>query len=130
MIAKPGDSNYSRLSVMLSYCTDIEKLLEVSKDDFYPNPKISSAIIKLTPHTKVVLDKFIIKVSRALFQHKKKKTRNALQDSFHEIADMDKKTVKKLINQLNTKMMEKRVVKLEPNEILEISNQLKLLMEP
>jgi 16S rRNA (adenine1518-N6/adenine1519-N6)-dimethyltransferase len=128
MTAMPGDSNYSRLSLMLSYCTDLKKLFEVPPDDFYPIPKISSAVIKLTPDQKVNPDKFLIKVSRALFQHKKKKASNALKDSFHEIADVDKKIAKNLINQLDNKLMEKRVVKLEPNEFREISNQLKLLL--
>ena len=32
------------------------------------------------------MDEFFVKTSRALFQHKKKKVRNALLNSFHEIA--------------------------------------------
>lgn len=126
MTAKPGDSNYSRLSLMLHCCADLKLLFEVPREDFYPSPKISSAVIKLIPNKKADLDEFFIKVSRALFQHKKKKAGNALRDSFHEIADYNKNTAKYIIGKLDKKLMDKRVVQLDPSEVMEISNQLKL----
>lgn len=128
MTAKPGDSNYSRLSMMLNYCADVELLFKVPPEDFYPRPKISSAVIKLTPHKKLKLDKFFLQVSRALFQHKKKKTGNALQDSFHEIGDYDKNAAKNIVRQLDKNLMNKRVLQLTPSEVIEISKQLKLLI--
>jgi 16S rRNA (adenine1518-N6/adenine1519-N6)-dimethyltransferase len=77
----------------------------------------------------VEVDEFLIKVSRALFQHKKKKTRNALIDSFHEIAELDKKTRKEIVQKLDDELLDKRVVKLDPEEVLYISGQLKVLLE-
>ena len=53
MIAKPGDSNYSRLSVMIHFYADVEMLFKVSKNVFLPKPKVSSAVIKLTPKNEV-----------------------------------------------------------------------------
>jgi 16S rRNA (adenine1518-N6/adenine1519-N6)-dimethyltransferase len=129
MVARPGDSNYSRLSLMTNYCADVEMLFNVSREDFHPKPKISSAVIKLKPIKKVKVDECLIKVSRALFQHKKKKTRNALLDSFHEIADLDKKTAKETVAKLDSQLLDKRVIKLEPDEVLHISNQLKEFLE-
>lgn len=129
MVAQPGDSNYSRLSLMTNYCADVEMLFDVSREDFYPQPKISSAVVKLKPDKKVEVDECLIKVSRALFQHKKKKTRNALLDSFHEIADLDKKTAKETIAKLDSELLDKRVIKLESEEVLHISNQLKEFLE-
>ena len=85
MIAKSGDSNYSRLSVMMHFYAEVEMLFNVSKDAFFPKPKISSAVIKLTPKNKVEFNELFLNVTRALFQHKRKKVRNALMDSFHEI---------------------------------------------
>ena len=128
MTAEPGDSNYSRLSLMLHYCADTEKLFNVSPDDFYPPPKISSAVIKLIPNKKITVDQNLINVTRALFQHKKKKTRNALLDSFHEIADTDKQTNKTMVSKLDQYLLDKRVIKLQPEEVLEISHQLEILL--
>lgn len=129
MIAQPGESNYSRLSLMIHYCADVEMLFEVPKEYFYPPPKISSAVTKLTPNKKVQVDKNLINISRALFQHKKKKTRNALLDSFHEIADLDKNIEKDIIQKLDQNLMNTRVIKLTPEEVMEINIRLKYLME-
>lgn len=129
MVAKPGESNYSRLSLMLYFCADIEMLFEVSKHAFFPNPKISSAVIKLIPNKKAEIDEFFIKTSRALFQHKKKKARNALFDSFHEIAVVDKKEAKDIVSKLDEKLLMERVVKLKPEEVMIISEELKHLIE-
>ena len=129
MVAKPGESNYSRLSLMLHFCADIEMLFRVSKHAFFPNPKIASAVIKLIPKKGSEIDEFFIKTSRALFQHKKKKVRNALIDSFHEIANVDKKEAKEIVSKLDEKLLIERVIKLEPEEVMVISEELKHLIE-
>jgi len=129
MVAKSGESNYSRLSLMLHFCANIEILFEVSKHAFFPNPKISSAVIKLIPNRKAEIDEFFAKTSRALFQHKKKKVRNALLDSFHEIADVDKKEAKEIVSKLDEKFLSARVVKLEPDDVMMISEELKGLIK-
>ncbi len=49
MIAVPGDSEFSRLSVMLQYRFDMEKLLDVPAEAFEPAPKVESAVVRLTP---------------------------------------------------------------------------------
>ena len=51
---------------------------------------------------------------------KKKKTRNALLDSFHEIADLNKNAKKDIIQNLDQNLMDKRVMKLTPEEVMEI----------
>jgi len=129
MVAKPGNSNYSRLSLMLHFCADIELLFEVSKHCFFPEPKISSAVIKLVPDKKAEIDEFFIKTSRALFQHKKKKVRNSLLNSFHEIADIDKKEAKEIVSKLDSRLLGERVVKLDPEKVMIISEELKLLVK-
>ena len=130
MIAKPGDSNYSRLSVMMHFYADVEMLFNVSKEAFFPNPQISSAVIKLKPKKDVEINELFLNVTRALFQHKRKKVRNALMDSFHEINDMDKNKQKILLSKLDPYILDKRVIKMEPESILKLSIDLgKLLKE-
>jgi len=128
MVAKPSDPNYSRLSLMLNLCADIEVLIKVSKHAFIPKPNVSSATVRLVPKEHPNIDEFFLKVSRALFQHKRKKARNALADSFHEIADMDKKTIKNIISKINRELMDKRVVDMGADEVMFISNELKGIM--
>ena len=129
MIAKSGDSNYSRLSVMMHFYAEVEMLFNVSKDAFFPKPKISSAVIKLTPKNKVEFNELFLKVTRALFQHKRKKVRNALMDSFHEINDLDKNERKIIISKLDQNIMDKRVIMMEPDSILKLSKELEKLLK-
>jgi len=129
MVAKPGNSNYSRLSLMLHFCADINLLFEVSKHCFFPEPKIASAVIKLVPNKKAEIDESFINTTRALFQHKKKKVKNALLDSFHEIADVDKKEAKEIVLKLDPQILGERVVKLNPQDVIKLSQELKLLIQ-
>lgn len=126
MTAYPGDSNYSRLSVMMELCADVELLFHVSKNVFFPKPKVSSAVVKLKPKENRKVDDFFLRVTRALFQHKRKKARNALMDSFHEIADVEKDEKRIIISKIDDKFLNQRVFKLTPFEIMELSNNLKI----
>ncbi len=49
MVAAPGDSAFSRLSVMLQYRFDLEKLFDVPAGAFDPAPRVESAVVRLTP---------------------------------------------------------------------------------
>ena len=49
MAAKPAESEYGRLSVMLQYRFRIEHLFEVPPQAFRPAPKVRSAVVRLTP---------------------------------------------------------------------------------
>ncbi|HEX7468553.1 MAG TPA: 16S ribosomal RNA methyltransferase A, partial [Methanobacterium sp.] len=123
MIAKPGDSNYSRLSVMINFYTYIEMLFKVSNNVFLPKPKVSSAVVKLTPKNEVDVDEFLSNVTRALFQHKRKKVRNALMDSFHEIGVLDKYERRDLLSKLDQEILNQRVINMEPKNIRKLSKE-------
>jgi 16S rRNA (adenine1518-N6/adenine1519-N6)-dimethyltransferase len=83
MVAAPGDSEFSRLSVMLQYRFDMEKIYDVPADSFDPAPKVESAVVRLTPldplphpaHNETV---FAEVVSRA-FSQRRKTLRNTLK---------------------------------------------------
>jgi len=49
MVAAPGDAEFSRLSVMLQYRFDMEKLIDVPPASFDPAPKVDSAVVRLMP---------------------------------------------------------------------------------
>lgn len=127
MVAKPGESNYSRISVMMNLCTQTELLFKVPSKAFIPPPKILSAVVKLTPQTNPAADKFFVKTCRALFQHKKKKSGKALLQSFHEISDrnLDRGAIRDIISHVDSKLIEERVFNLKGEEILIISRELK-----
>ncbi len=56
IVAKPGDSAYGRLSVMLHYYCYAEYVFTVKPGAFRPAPKVDSAIVRLVPHDKPPVD--------------------------------------------------------------------------
>ena len=136
MNGKVGTKDYSRLSAMLYFKCDVEKLTDVSCESFIPKPQIDSTVVKLTPKENKISDddfKTYSKFTKALFQHRNKKIRNALIDSRHIISGIDKKVLKRNLNEIEDERLieylKKRVVVLDPEEILFISRELKPVFE-
>lgn len=46
---RPGDQNYSRLSVNTALIADVSSVVKVSRAHFLPPPKVDSRVIKLVP---------------------------------------------------------------------------------
>ena len=131
MNGEVGSRNYSRLSAMLYFKCDVKKLTDVSCESFIPKPKVDSTVISLTPkESKLDKEEFetYSKFTKALFQHRNKKIRNALIDSRHIICSLDKKEMKSRLNNIDDDKLEeyltKRVIVLTPEEILYISKEL------
>ncbi|MDO5824041.1 16S rRNA (adenine(1518)-N(6)/adenine(1519)-N(6))-dimethyltransferase RsmA [Methanobrevibacter sp.] len=131
MNGKIGTKDYSRLSAMLYFKCNVEKLTDVSSESFIPKPKIDSTVVKLTPKENKISDEdfeIYSNFTKALFQHRNKKIRNALIDSRHIITSLDKKEMKKLINDVESEKineyLKKRVVAITPEEILFLSKEL------
>jgi 16S rRNA (adenine1518-N6/adenine1519-N6)-dimethyltransferase len=76
-------SSYGRLSVICNYLYEVTILKEVSKDFFNPSPKVDSLFVRFSPNKKIVNQKELQKlkqVTRALFNKKRKKISNSLED--------------------------------------------------
>lgn len=136
MNGEVGTKNYSRLSAMLYFKCDVEKMTDVSCESFIPKPQIDSTVVKLTPKENTIAEddfKTYSKFTKALFQHRNKKIRNALIDSRHVISNIDKKVLKKRLNAIEDEKLidylKKRVVVLTPEEIMFISKNLYPLFE-
>ena len=130
-----GTKNYSRLSAMLYFKCDVEKLTDVSNESFIPKPKIDSTVVRLTPKENDISDedfKVYSKFTKALFQHRNKKIRNALIDSRHIVCSLDKKEMKKRMNGIDSPKLEEyltqRVITLSPEEILYVSKEVNSIL--
>jgi 16S rRNA (adenine1518-N6/adenine1519-N6)-dimethyltransferase len=55
MAAEPGGRSYGRLSVMLQWRYEIERVLDVPPDAFDPPPAVDSAVVRMTPHVRSAL---------------------------------------------------------------------------
>ena len=82
MVAKPSESEYGRLSVMLQYRFLLERLLDVAPGSFRPQPKVHSAVVRLLPRPMEQLGAVSeVGLSRAVaraFSMRRKTLRNTL----------------------------------------------------
>ncbi|KAI3989191.1 hypothetical protein MKX01_033227 [Papaver californicum] len=53
LLAKPGDSEFNRLAVNVKLVADAEFVMDVSKRDFVPCPRVDSSVVKITPKDEV-----------------------------------------------------------------------------
>jgi len=51
LAAVPGKKDYGRLTVMIQYRCQVEKLFDVAPDAFSPPPRVESSMVRLIPHS-------------------------------------------------------------------------------
>ena len=82
MVAKPGASDYGRLSVMLQYRFEMEKVLEVPAVAFRPPPKVESAVVRMIPRgpdmRRARDERVLADTVAAAFSQRRKTLRNTL----------------------------------------------------
>lgn len=122
IIADPGDKSYGETTAKLNYFFIPVKLREVSRDNYYPEPEVDTAILKLYPNKgRFNLDNedLYFKVVKALFTNKRKKVRNAFEDARH-ILEIEKDYAKDIRDEIP--YSEERVVNLGVKRLVEITN--------
>lgn len=81
--AEPGSNDYGRLSVMVQYRCQPEWLFDVPPEAFTPPPKVTSAIIRLTPYATPPIpckdERLLGEVVTSAFGMRRKTLRNALK---------------------------------------------------
>ncbi|KAL6222330.1 hypothetical protein ACLB2K_005722 [Fragaria x ananassa] len=53
LLAKPGESEFNRLAVNVSLVADVEFVMDVSKREFVPCPKVDSSVVIIRPKAEV-----------------------------------------------------------------------------
>ena len=90
MVAVPGESDFSRLSVMLQYRFHLEWLIDVPPESFDPPPKVQSAVVRLIPkdvselHAKS--QEKLSQVVQTAFSQRRKMLRNTMKSLLSESA--------------------------------------------
>ena len=116
-----GDENttsYGKLSVICKYLFNVEILEEVSRESFYPKPKVESLFVRFTPRQENINYEDLKNLKYAatsLFNKKRKKISNSLKD----ILPSDE--IDRLEIDLNLRPDE-----LSLENFLEISNKIKI----
>ncbi len=83
MVASPNSRSYGRLSVILQYAFQVQKLFDVPPEAFYPPPKVESSIVQLIPHSVIPVQVTNFKVFNQIvsqaFSQRRKTLRNTLK---------------------------------------------------
>jgi len=89
LMAQAGSKNYGILSLVAQYYSKPQKVHIVPPTVFYPQPKVSSMIIKLDiygePQVQVGNEKLFFDIIRASFQQRRKRLINSLSNYFKGI---------------------------------------------
>jgi 16S rRNA (adenine1518-N6/adenine1519-N6)-dimethyltransferase len=96
IIAKFNSSNYGRLSILVNWRLNINKICDISPESFSPKPKIQSSLIHFTPKKKFaeIEDPLNLeKITRVFFSHRRKMLKKPFNQIFNGNND--------LLNKLN-----------------------------
>jgi len=92
--AKTNTSNYGRLSIISNWKLKITKHFDVSKNCFYPKPRVESSVLSFVPETKYI--KFqnaenLELVTRIFFSQKRKMINKPIKQLFNNRSEILKK---------------------------------------
>ena len=83
LCAEPGNKQYGRLSVMMHYHCEADHLFDVPPECFDPAPKVTSSIVRLTPHRRppvqVASRENLNRIVSQAFSQRRKTLRNSLK---------------------------------------------------
>ena len=99
--AEIASKNHSAFSLIVNYFAEIEFLFNVSKNVFYPAPKVDSSVIKLKPRPKppveTINEEFLFKTIKAGFATRRKQLINCISSAF----GIEKQITSELLNKSN-----------------------------
>lgn len=83
MVAEPSTADYGRLTVMLQYRFEMENILHVPPEAFWPPPKVDSAVVRMIPapgRCGVASDELLLEqVVTTAFSQRRKTLKNNLK---------------------------------------------------
>ena len=123
IVAPPGGKDYGALTIGVSYYADTSLIVTLSPDNFYPAPKVDSALLKLSmrdkPRVEVQDEVHFFRVVREAFRGRRKMLKNSLK----RFASSDR--LNQTFEELNIKP-ERRAETLDITEFAALADQLQL----
>lgn len=130
LMARPGSSQYSRLSVNVQLSAHVETIMNVPRGDFKPPPKVDSQVVKITPHATPRaqgLDRQRLDTLLRICFHRKKRTLRALLTARTALSQVtllgsrgDADTAQDVIRNVLVEMQheERRAIKMSGDEFI------------
>lgn len=120
LTASSGSPEYGRLTVMLQTRARAQYVVKVSRSEFYPEPRVDSAIatIRPTPETPIAKDNKIFEdLVRALFTQRRRRSQSVLSRYLQANYRNQKEEILTRVG-----LNDKRVYELTPLEFVKLSN--------
>ncbi len=80
LYAKTGTKFYSRTSVLVQASANVSEKFEVSAENFFPKPKVSSTVIEIVPFKRNFNYEKLDKILKISFLHRRKILKNNLKN--------------------------------------------------
>jgi 16S rRNA (adenine1518-N6/adenine1519-N6)-dimethyltransferase len=130
LCAGPGSRTYGRLSVLLQYCADLTLLRDIPASQFFPKPKVDSAVLRIdfkSAIAKAVADeKLFVRVIQAAFGQRRKTMRNALSGG---LLPLDNQAATDLLTESGIDP-QRRAETLSVNEFVTLTNNVAQFLAP
>ena len=100
IVSKYNSSSYGRLSILANWKLEIEKIIDINSNSFFPRPKIDSSLLFFSPKKKFFKLKNannLEKITRIFFNHRRK----MIKKPFNQIFPNNLEIAKKLDINLN-----------------------------
>ncbi len=120
MFAEPHEKEYSRLSVMVSVNAEVEKLFDISRESFYPPPKVDATVVRLIPSEpefEITDMNIYSKVVKEIFNYRRKQIKNALEVGLN-IEDEEIPYKKRRVGNLSPEQINEIVDHIIENELM------------
>ena len=94
IIAKTNTKNYGRLSILSNWRMQINKVIDIEPESFYPKPKVRSTLLVLVPKNKFLKfkdPKNLEYVTNIFFRQRRKMIKKPLKTLFKNYEEISKK---------------------------------------
>ncbi|MFW9964374.1 MAG: 16S rRNA (adenine(1518)-N(6)/adenine(1519)-N(6))-dimethyltransferase RsmA [Candidatus Sifarchaeia archaeon] len=132
LVAKPGTPEYSRLTLNVQYHVEVEEILEVPANLFYPVPVVDSMVVRMKPRSKGVFarDSTIFHwMIGGIYPYPNKNLRRALQIWFRNLG-VDKSLINEVIKNLDGILLgDERLRSISLDKLVSLADVLLRLIE-
>lgn len=121
LLARPGEGDYGRLSVIAQLCYQMKKLFEIPPSAFLPKPEVTTLVIRMAPKRSLREEELaaVEELTRRVFSMRRKKISRALREALKIGED----EARKLLDRCGV-VHDRRVYELQPEQFLRIAREI------
>jgi 16S rRNA (adenine1518-N6/adenine1519-N6)-dimethyltransferase len=97
-VASPGSRDYSQITILVNYFAQSRIVKKVPRDDFFPSPRVDSAVVEFVPREKPLVEltdlKLFRQVIKAGFRARRKMLKNNLSFLHASLDDLNQAFIK------------------------------------